>query len=177
MDLHRRDVLRLLGSVAIAPQALTALAAPATGYVPGFFTPSEFTLVDRLTDALLPADAEGGGAHEANVARFIDIVLQYGSRDAQQRWKEGLAEVARWCQQRTPQGAAAMQADDWTAVVTRLFESEREPANDLDRFAARLKDLTIQGFATSDAGLKYFGYTGNTAVATFRGCDHPDHRP
>jgi hypothetical protein len=67
-------------------------------------------------------------------------------------------------------------ADDWTGVVTILFESEREPANDLDRFAARLKDLTIQGFATSDVGLN-FGYTGNTAFATFRGCDHPDHQP
>jgi hypothetical protein len=169
-------VLRLLGSVAIAPQVLTALAAPAADYVPGFFTPSEFTLVDRLTDALLPADADGGGAHEANVARFIDIVLQYESSNARQRWKAGLGEVAAWCEQRTPQGAAGMQADDWTAVVTRLFEGERAPANDLDQFAGRLKDLTVQGFATSDAGLKYFGYTGNTAVATFRGCDHPDHR-
>jgi hypothetical protein len=176
MDLQRREVLRLLGSVAMAPQVLTALAAPATGYVPGFLTPSEFTLVDRITDALLPADADGGGAHEANVARFIDIVLQYESTDGQQRWKEGLAQVAAWCEQRTPQGAAGMQANDWTAAVTRLFEGEREPANDLDRFAVRLKDLTVQGFATSDAGLKYFGYTGNAAVATFHGCDHPDHR-
>jgi gluconate 2-dehydrogenase gamma chain len=177
MDIDRRDVLRLLGSVAMAPQVLTALAAPAAGYVPRFLTPSEFTLVDRLTHALLPADAEGGGAHEANVARFIDIVLQYESREARQRWKAGLAEVAVWCEERTPRGAAGMQADDWTAVVTSLFQGERQPATDLDRFAARLKDLTVQGFATSDAGLKYFGYTGNTAVATFRGCDHPEHRP
>ena len=176
MDLQRRELLRLLGSVALAPQVLTALAAPATGYVPRFLTRSEFTLVDRITDALLPADADGGGAHEANVARFIDIVLQYESRDGQQRWKEGLAQVAAWCERRTPHGGAGMQAHDWTAVVTRLFEGEREPGNDLDRFAARLKDLTVRGFATSDAGLKYFGYTGNAAVATFRGCDHPDHQ-
>ena len=176
MDLQRRELLRLLGSVALAPQVLTALAAPATGYVPRFLTPPEFTLVDRITDALLPADADGGGAHEAHVARFIDIVLQYESRDGQQRWKEGLAQVAAWCERRTPHGGAGMQAHDWTAVVTRLFEGEREPGNDLDRFAARLKDLTVRGFATSDAGLKYFGYTGNAAVATFRGCDHPDHQ-
>jgi hypothetical protein len=67
-------------------------------------------------------------------------------------------------------------ADDSTAVVTIVFESEREPANDLDRFAA-VEGSDDPGLCHVERRPKYFGYTGNTAVATFRGCDHPDHQP
>jgi len=46
-----------------------------------------------------------------------------------------------------------------------------------DAFSKLLKDLTIDGYYTSKEGLvQELGWHGNTFVADFKGCTHPEHQ-
>jgi hypothetical protein len=48
---------------------------------------------------------------------------------------------------------------------------------DQDAFSKLLKDLTIDGYYTSKEGLtQELGWHGNTFVADFKGCTHPEHQ-
>ncbi len=48
---------------------------------------------------------------------------------------------------------------------------------DQDAFSKLLKDLTIDGYYTSKEGLtRELGWHGNTFVAEFKGCTHPEHQ-
>jgi hypothetical protein len=48
---------------------------------------------------------------------------------------------------------------------------------DADRCCKLLKDLTIDGYYTSKEGLtQELGWHGNTFVADFKGCTHPEHQ-
>ena len=48
---------------------------------------------------------------------------------------------------------------------------------DSDPFSKLLKDLTVDGYYTSKEGLtQELGWRGNTFVADFEGCTHPEHQ-
>lgn len=48
---------------------------------------------------------------------------------------------------------------------------------DSDPFSKLLKDLTVDGYYTSKEGLvEELGWHGNTFVAEFKGCTHPEHQ-
>ena len=48
---------------------------------------------------------------------------------------------------------------------------------DQDPFSKLLKDMTIDGYYTSKEGLtQELGWHGNTFVAEFKGCTHPEHQ-
>jgi len=49
--------------------------ASTASYKPRVFTAREYQLLDLLCDAILPADAESGGAHDAGVAFYLDTVV------------------------------------------------------------------------------------------------------
>jgi hypothetical protein len=49
--------------------------------------------------------------------------------------------------------------------------------SDTDPFSKLLKDMTIDGYYTSKEGLvQELGWHGNTFVADFKGCTHPEHQ-
>jgi hypothetical protein len=48
---------------------------------------------------------------------------------------------------------------------------------DSDPFSRLLKDLTVDGYYTSKEGLtQELGWHGNTFLADFEGCTHPEHQ-
>jgi hypothetical protein len=48
---------------------------------------------------------------------------------------------------------------------------------DGDAFSKLIKDMTIDGYYTSKEGLtQELGWHGNTFVADFKGCTHPEHQ-
>src|SRR5882724_5948820 len=69
------------------PQAKTGEAKSATR----FFTPAQHTLVEELSETIIPADSHSGGAKAAKVAGYIDQVLRESPDDSQKAtWREGL---------------------------------------------------------------------------------------
>jgi gluconate 2-dehydrogenase gamma chain len=97
----RRQMLTgglLAGSALVYPAPLRALeysgglpwAAGAADYPPGwvdrrFLTAAEIRTIEAITERLIPADADGPGARDAGVVRFIDSQLA-GWYGRGQRW-------------------------------------------------------------------------------------------
>ena len=86
--IQRRKVLRILGTAAAAAQfpgfSKWAFACGHVGnarlqikpsdYRPQFFTASEYAMIERLAEMIIPNDGTPG-AKEAGVAEFIDFVV------------------------------------------------------------------------------------------------------
>jgi hypothetical protein len=144
--MERRDVFRILAAASAMP---VAQAAP---YQPRFFSKSEYDALDSICEAIIPKDEEGGGAHDAGVAEYIDTyVLHAPDPQLKQSFRNGLAELTK-------------------IPLDRLAEQEKDP------FFARLKALTIEAFFNSQVGYDYVGYKGNAGRLTFPGCTHPEHK-
>ena len=102
----RRQWLKTSATVlgaSLLPLSLPAVAqaetAPATAQAkPGdtkatarFFTPAQHTLVEELSETIIPADSHSGGAKAAKVADYIEQVLRETTDDNQKLlWREGL---------------------------------------------------------------------------------------
>jgi gluconate 2-dehydrogenase gamma chain len=158
--MERRDLLKIL---AAAPAA----ARGAEPYQPRFFTKDEYETIAAMSETILPADESGGGAREAGVAAYIDTVVYHSGGPVREFWRSGLAAAG--------DGFLKLDATERRRVVGQLLQNERNPQNDAERFAVRLKAITIEGYASSEVGMKYLGYRGNTAIAEFRGCSHREH--
>jgi hypothetical protein len=47
----------------------------------------------------------------------------------------------------------------------------------MGKFFSMVKDMTIDAYYKTEAGLKTeLGWHGNTFLASFPGCDHPEHQ-
>jgi hypothetical protein len=147
--MERRELLVLLGAAAAAAPAKVDIA----GYRPRFLTADEYRLVDGLTDLLLPEDGSPG-AREAGVRYYIDTVLLYAPVPVQKSWREALGRVDSGAILNGPPHATKAEMDRFSATP----------------FFAQFRNLTVEAFAVSDAGKKFFGYRGNTAIAEFPGC-------
>jgi gluconate 2-dehydrogenase gamma chain len=112
----RRELFRSAGAVAATAAVGAAVPAPGTTapgtlapgtLAPGSLAPAaqaletltaqEADLLDLITARLIPTDALGPGAREAQVVRYIDRALGgalAGSRDA---YRSGLAAFDRYC--------------------------------------------------------------------------------
>ena len=86
--IRRREVLQILGTAAAAAQfpgfskwafacghvGNAALQIKPAIYRPQFFTPAEYSMVERLAEIIIPNDGTPG-AKEAGVAEFIDFMV------------------------------------------------------------------------------------------------------
>jgi gluconate 2-dehydrogenase gamma chain len=180
--MDRRELFKIL--------AATAAASPASGqhphgaesldlasYKPRFFTAAEYEMLDRLCEIIIPADARSPGAQKAQVRFFIDVMVQFGDAQNQERWRAGLKAVdgaARTSFGKAFAGCSSKQQD---AIVARMARNEGAPTNELERFFAPLKRLTVDGYHLSDVGAREgLGYKGDVSLTEFPGCDHPEHQ-
>ena len=156
MSIDRRDVFRVLAATAAVPHL------PAADRAPKFFSKDEYELLDKATEIILPADSEGGGAHDAGVALYIDTVLNYADAATKAMWKRSLKTLAG--------------ESDLAAALKKLTEGETSPRTEMETFFVRLKALTIESYFQSPIGYKYAGYRGDSHTFTFPGCTHPEHK-
>lgn len=181
--MDRRDALRVLMATSLAAecgicqhQGAVQHRASIASYKPRVFTDGEYQLLDLLCEAILPADAESGGAHDAGVAFYLDTVVFHSGQAVQELWRRGLAEIDRVTHERFRRRFADLDDATRSQMLSELLVNERSPATSLEQFVVRLKAATIDGYCLSEVGLKYFGYKGNTALTEFPGCTHPEHK-
>jgi hypothetical protein len=79
--MRRREALVVIGAAAL----------PAAERL--FFTAEEYSMLERLVEAIIPADEVSPGAREAGVAAYIDKVVAHSETGVQARWREGLASM------------------------------------------------------------------------------------
>lgn len=123
--LSRRDLLKragLVGVAAAAPAAaLASEAAPARDRERlESFTAAEAETVEAIVDRLIPADANGPGAVEARVLRYIDRALSGELSPFRTTYSAGLAAVDAFSRDRFGAAFADLPAAQQDAVLTAM---------------------------------------------------------
>jgi len=159
----RRQVLK---SVAVLP--VLPIEAAQTQPKARFFLPEESKLITVLVDLLIPR-TETPGASDAGVPAFIDRTLS-SRKDRQQEFRDGLAKLEEESRKRFGASLLDLKPKDQAAIL-------QDMATRRDPFFKLIKDLTIDGYYSSKEGLvDELGWHGQTMLAEFKGCTHPEHK-
>ena len=176
--LNRRTALALLAA-GVVPFRLQAaqkqLRALQTGVEPKliFLDEAAHRLVDALCEAIIPTDDHSPGAHAARVSYYIDLVLGNSPVEAQEAWRAGMAALERLANKQLGKSFVDAGGGARTAFLNQLAGPSITATPERD-FFARIKQMTISGYYTSEIGLlKELGYKGNQAIAEFPGCNTP----
>ncbi len=168
--LNRRETLKritlALGGALSAPALLGLMSgaragASEAGWKPKFLSASQAALVTEVADIFIPR-TDTPGAKDVGIAAFIDSMLRevYSEKD-QRRFVEGLATFARPAGSKSgidflKLGARERVARVREAHAAAIEQSRRQPLAAGGEaqlpFILMLKELTLIGFFTSEAG-------------------------
>jgi Gluconate 2-dehydrogenase subunit 3 len=140
-----------------------------------FFTPAQHTLVEELSETIIPADSHSGGAKAAKVADFIEQTIRE-STDEQQKtlWREGLRLIESMSQHYNGKSFVAASNEEKIVVLKVLSDNEHMTEIPEVEFFKELKHLTVRGYYTSKIGIHDdLEYKGNRILQEFVGCDDP----
>lgn len=186
----RRDVLRSFTIGAAATSVLRVIPAqaaeyahhmiaaekastPAKGYVPKFFPAHEYKTLQTLCQSIIPADPDCGGAIEAGAPEFIDL-LTSENPDYQLVLGGGLMWLDSTCSDRYGKLFLDCSPDEQKQILDQIAYRKNaleDPALSQGiKFFAFLRNMTADGFFTSEIGIKYLAYQGNTYLQEFPGC-------
>ena len=157
MKTTRREVLVTIAAMA-AP-------APAAGQA-AFLTAAELECLTALVDAIIPR-TDTPGASDAGVPATIDRRLAANPQLAE-RFRAGMQALDAEAQSRF---ARRLRRTDAAQQVELLTPRQQDP------FFRMVKDMTVDGYYSSQAGLSQeLGWHGNTFLTEFKGCTHPEHQ-
>jgi hypothetical protein len=154
-----------------------AAAMSSESKFPGrFFTPTQHTLVEELSEAILPADSHSGGAKAAKVADYIERVIGHGIDENQKAlWREGLRLIDVMSQHHYGKTFVSASSEERIALLTVLSDHDQMTELPEVRFFKELKRLTVSGYYTSKIGIHdELEYKGNRVLQEYVGCDDPD---
>ena len=192
--LSRRRALKILGVGAGAAGAMSIYENPtfaqhhhaaqgakthakAQSEKPRFFTPAEMATITAMTALIIPADNHSPGAKEAGVPAFIDLMVSTSPEDVRKAWRDGLASVDKFSQGKHQKNFVDAPAGDQVKVLEEISENEFDPKTDEQKFFRAIKNLTIDGYYTSEIGIHQdLKYKGNAFLKEFPGCTHPEHK-
>ncbi len=164
--MKRRKAIQIVALGALAPTLGEAVALPpgtawrAKHYRLRFFTTEENELADQAMEIIIPADHHSPGAHEAQVSLFADLMVATSGNRVKARWRDELRLL------REEAGRSSLEA-----ALAKAATNEGRPETELERFFARLKDMTVNGYYTSAIGIHQdLRYQGNTYLSAFSGC-------
>ncbi len=149
-DLHAQ--LRSAGATA-APKALSA---------------QQFRTLERLTDLVIPVENGKPGALQAGVPVWIDALLNV-NEDLKSRYATGLAWLdATLTAKHGTAFAAATPAQQTALLDVIAFKENRTPDNapGVDFFILARR-MTVDGFYTSDTGIREIIPAGRPPYSTF----------
>jgi gluconate 2-dehydrogenase gamma chain len=189
-SVSRRDILKSLTMGAMASSVLRVIplhaaeyahhlvaaekaAAAAGAYTPKFFSARDFKTLQTLCQAIIPADSDSGGAMEAGAPEFIDLLTSENPR-YQLKLGGGLMWLDADCADRYGKpyvDCAPEQQKEILDLIAYSRNAEKDPGLSQGvEFFAFLREITADGFFTSQIGIKYLGYVGNTYLLSFNGC-------
>jgi gluconate 2-dehydrogenase gamma chain len=190
MSISRRDLLKSIGVTAVAGPTLRVVgfdtaqhaqrvlraekAASGTGkYIPKYFAAHQYETLRALCQAIIPPDQESGGAIEAGAPEFIDLLTRE-NKDYQLQLGGGIQWLDSACNDRYGQSYIACtgaQREEILSVLAYRKNADKDPRLSPGiEFFSLLRKLTADGFFTSEIGIKYLGYVGNTYLKEFPGC-------
>lgn len=180
--MNRREALKrtawAMGGVISAPAILGVLqgctAKPEINWKPEYLTADQASIVSEVAEIIIPK-TETPGAKDVGVPSFIDkIVKDCYSKEDQDRFSSGLTAFDEGAKKEY--GDAFMDLDDEqrTAYVKKLHDEALQVERSTNPapkrpFILMMKELTMLGFFTSEAGatqvLQYDAVPG-----AYKGC-------
>ncbi len=188
--ISRRDILRTVTFGLPAGSALRLISlqaaehahsvirmenakAPTGGYNPKFFKQDQYKTLQALCQAIIPRDDRSGGALEAGAPEFIDL-LTSENEDYQRRLGGGLMWLDATCLKRYDKvylRCSSSEQKEILDLISYRANADKDPSLAPGvHFFAFLRDLTVDGYFTSEIGIKCLGYIGNTFLNEFPGC-------
>ena len=139
---------------------------------PTFFQPSEFRTLEALSERIIPR-SDTPGAKEAGVALLIDKAI-VADPTLTEPFRAGLADLNSASLLGYGQEFVDLAEQQQIAVLTPI---SLQPESAMGKFFAMVKDMTIDAYYKTEAGLKTeLGWHGNTYLPAFPGCNHPEHQ-
>jgi hypothetical protein len=140
-----------------------------------FFTPAQHTLIEELSETIIPADNHSGGAKAAKVADFIEQSVRESTDDQQKAlWREGLRLMESMSQHYNGKSFMEASTEEKIAVLKVLSDNEQLSELPEVQFFRALKRLTVRGYYTSKIGIHdELEYQGNRVLMEFVGCGDP----
>src|SRR5579872_6031864 len=185
INLSRRDVLKNLAVGASAGSVLRIIPmqaaehihrlvkeergqASGAPYTPKFFSAHAYEMLRSLCQTIIPPDGSTGGALEAGAPEFIDL-LTSENQEYQLTLGGGVAWLDSRCNDfygKVYLECEPAQRKEMLDTIAYRENARKSPALGPGvRFFSLLRDLTTDGFFTSEIGIKYLEYVGNTYVA------------
>lgn len=184
----RRDILKTLGMGVSAASVFSVIPLQAAKHVhhlisqekgageggvyqPKFFNPSQWQTLRKLCELIIPPDEKSGGAIEANAPEFIDL-LTSENPEFQTQLGGGLRWLDAYCGNHYQVTFLDCSPDQQRTTLSLLaYRKNSTPQISQGiSFFSLLRDLTVDGFYTSQIGIKDVGYIGNDAMSEFPGC-------
>jgi hypothetical protein len=171
---------KMAGPVPLQSGAGDSDAAASTGgQARKTFTPQEWNVVRAVCDRILPADDNSGSACDAGVPEFLDDWLDFQRGDLLTEIRFGLAWLDATCRQQFQHGFAGCSPQEQSQVLDRIAWPEKAAPEDMRAaaFFARLRALVLDGYFTSEIGIRDLPYLGNEPQSAWDGCPSPvlDH--
>jgi gluconate 2-dehydrogenase gamma chain len=190
MSISRRDLIKSLSLTAAAGSMLGVVpvtaaetarrmvsahrAVSSSGeYAPKFFPEHQYKTLRALCQAIIPSDQESGGAIEAGAPEFLDL-LSSENKDLQLQLGGGIMWLDSTCMERYGQTylqCAPGQRTEMLDLIAFRKNADKDPRlRPGIEFFSTLRKYTVDGFFTSEIGIQYLGYVGNTYLKEFPGC-------
>lgn len=191
MAMNRRDILKSLTAGLVSGSVLRVIpaeaaeyahhavhaekvGAPAGVYKPKYFSEHQYKTLRSLCQTIIPADDRSGGALEAGAPEFIDL-LTSENEDYQLTLGGGLMWLDATCVDRCGQNyleCSPAQQTEMLDLISYRKNAKSDPGISQGiEFFAFLRGMTVDGYFTSEIGIKDLGYVGNTFVkGDFPGC-------
>jgi gluconate 2-dehydrogenase gamma chain len=187
---ERREVLRILAIASVAAQfpgfsrwtfACEHVSADSSQiknavYSLKFFTPAEYSSMERLTEMIIPSDG-GAGAHEAGVSEFVDFMV-WSDPSLQYKFRFGLGWLDAHSERLHSKTFIALEPAQQNEILRHLaYKKEfREGEEDGRVFFGLIREYTLMGFYTSRVGLEELDYPGLKFYSESPSCPHVNDR-
>jgi hypothetical protein len=169
MELNRRDLFKSASALAFTSLQLPAYEPNA----PLFFDKAEFSMLDTLTELIIPTDDHSPGAHAAGVASYIDWTVAHAIEpEAKSSWTKGLRMVNELSRELFNAPFVNAKPEQQNELLSRLCGQKGNPTKAQDRFWEQLKDTTAFVYYSSSIGIhQEMNYKGNVILQEFVGFD------
>jgi len=189
-NISRRTVLKSLAMSAAASSVLRVIplhaaehahhmiaaekaASPAKAYTPKLLTGHEYKTLQSICQTIIPPDPDFGGAIEGGAPEFIDL-LSSENEQWGRTLRGGLLWLDATCSDRYVNVYLDCTADQQKEILDKIAYRKNAvtDASILQgiEFFSFVRNMTADGFFTSEIGIKYLGYIGNTFLPEFPGC-------
>src|SRR5262245_14804068 len=155
----------------------TKTAEKKTSSAPKFFNADQMALIATISELIIPTDDHSPGAIAAEVPAFIDLMISESPAETKKTWTDGLAAMDKYSQDKNQVVFNKATKEQQVAMLTEISKNELKPQTTEERFFKTIKGMTIDGYYTSEIGIKKeLEYKGNTYLKEFKGCTHPEHQ-